>query len=265
MIEIERLTKSYGETWVIDDVSLTIPAGELTAVIGPNGAGKSTLLALAARLITADRGRILVDGLDVAETRSEKLARQLSVLRQENHVTARLQIRDLVSFGRFPHSGGRLTSVDQDHISDALAALELTALEDRFLDELSGGQRQRAFVAMMLCQDARYMLFDEPLASLDIRHAISMMEMLRTAASSAGKTVVVVLHDLNIAANFADRVVAMKVGKIAYQGATREVMTTARLSDLYDLPVQVDHNDGHFIVNYFNPATARQELSADAG
>lgn len=265
MIVIEGLTKAYGDTCVVDDVSLTIPAGELTAIIGPNGAGKSTLLGLASRLITADRGRVLVDSLDVAETGRDIMARRLSVLRQENHVTARLRVSELVSFGRFPHSGGRLTSDDRDRIAHALAALELTALENRFLDELSGGQRQRAFVAMTLCQDAPYMLFDEPLASLDIRHAISMMQLLRSAAGSSGKTVVVVLHDLNIAANFADRVVAMKDGRIACQGTTGDVMTSRQLSDLYGLPVHVDRNDRHFVVNYFNPAQTRQKLSADAG
>jgi iron complex transport system ATP-binding protein len=265
MIVIEGLTKAYGDTCVVDDVSLTIPAGELTAIIGPNGAGKSTLLGLASRLITADRGRVLVDNLDVAETGSDIMARRLSVLRQENHVTARLRVSELVSFGRFPHSGGRLTSDDRGRIAHALAALELTALENRFLDELSGGQRQRAFVAMTLCQDAPYMLFDEPLASLDIRHAISMMELLRSAAGSSGKTVIVVLHDLNIAANFTDRVVAMKDGRIACQGTTGDVMTSRQLSELYGLPVQVDRNDRHFVVNYFNPAQTRQKLSADAG
>lgn len=265
MIEIERLTKAYGETRVVDDVSLAIPTGELTAIIGPNGAGKSTLLGLASRLITADRGRIRVDSLDVAETSSEILARRLSVLRQENHVTARLRVGELVSFGRFPHSGGRLTCDDRDRVADALAALELTQLEHRFLDELSGGQRQRAFVAMMLCQDTDYMLFDEPLASLDIRHAISIMQLLRSAAGSAGKTVVVVLHDLNIAANFADRVVAMKDGRIACQGPTKEVMTSGQLSALYGLSVEVESNDTQFVVNYFNPAQARQSLPAGAG
>ncbi|OCW57382.1 ABC transporter ATP-binding protein [Hoeflea olei] len=251
MIEVEGLTKRYGATAVVDDVSLRLPEGRLTAVIGPNGAGKSTLLSMIARLMKPDTGRIRVAGLDVASTAGEVLARRLSILRQENHITARLTVGDLVAFGRFPHSGGRPGPEDARHVAEALAALDLAPFRDRFLDELSGGQRQRAFVAMTLAQDADCMLFDEPLASLDIRHAISMMELLRDLCRNKGKTVVLVLHDINIAANFADGVVAMKDGRIEAVGDTGEVMTGERLSRLYGLPISVERNGGSCIVNYF--------------
>lgn len=152
MIEIRNASKHYDETLVVDGVSLTLPKAGVTAVIGPNGAGKSTLLSMIGRLIPMSGGQILVDGLDVLRTPSDHLARRLSILRQDNHIAARLTVRDLVAFGRYPHSKGRLTEEDRYHVERALAFLALEPLADRFLDELSGGQRQRAHVAMVLCQ-----------------------------------------------------------------------------------------------------------------
>ncbi|WP_268595839.1 ATP-binding cassette domain-containing protein, partial [Escherichia coli] len=141
--------------------------------------------------------------------------RRLAILRQDNHLPLRLTVRDLVAFGRYPHTGGRLTLDDKVHIDRAIAYLELEPLADRYLDEMSGGQRQRAFVAMVLCQDTRYVLLDEPLNSLDMKHAVAMMGTLRRAADELGKTVVLVLHDINFASAYADRIVAMKAGRVA--------------------------------------------------
>ena len=156
MIGIEAVSKGYGGNLVVDDVSLTIPRGRLTGIIGPNGAGKSTLLGIMARLLEADRGHVTVDGLDVRDTPGRDLARRLSVLKQDNAISARLTVRDLVGFGRFPHGRGRLGEEDHAHVDRALAYLELEDLSGRFLDELSGGQRQRAHVAMVLCQDTEF-------------------------------------------------------------------------------------------------------------
>ncbi len=179
MIEIRDVSKTYGSTVVVDGVSLTLPKGGLTAIIGPNGAGKSTLLSMVARLLPMDSGQVMVDGLDVARTPGDALARRLAFLRQDNHMVARLTVRDLVTFGRYPYSRGRPTREDQGHVERSLGYLGLTDLSERYLDELSGGQRQRAFVAMVLCQDTDYMLFDEPLNNLDIRHAVGMMKLLK--------------------------------------------------------------------------------------
>ena len=251
MIVAERLTKSYGDTVVVDHVDLEIPRGGLTGIIGPNGAGKSTLLGLVSRLIPADSGKVTVDGLDVAHTPGDVLARRLSVLRQDNHMSARLTVRDLVGFGRYPHSKGRLGTEDRETIERALDWLELGPLAGRFLDELSGGQRQRAYVAMVLCQDTDYMLFDEPLNSLDIRHAVSMMRLLRRAAHDLGKTVVVVLHDINVAAAFSDRIVAMKDGRVVCHGTPDEVVTGDTLSAVYDLSIEVHELAGQRVATYF--------------
>lgn len=239
MIEAAGVTKSYGATRVVDDVSLTIHGGGLTAIIGPNGAGKSTLLSIMARLIPMQHGRVTVDGLDVTTTRSDVLARRLAVLRQDNHVAARLTVRDLVAFGRYPHTRGRPTAGDKQHIDLAIERLGLADFENRFLDELSGGQRQRAFVAMVLCQDTDHLLLDEPLNSLDMKHAVEMMKLLRRAADTLGKTVVVVLHDINFAACYADRIVAMRQGRVVFDGTPEELMRREQLAAIYDMDIEV--------------------------
>ncbi|MGW1680341.1 iron ABC transporter ATP-binding protein [Saccharopolyspora sp. NPDC002376] len=252
MIEIRNITKSYGRTTVVDDVSLTIPRGGVTSIIGPNGAGKSTLLGIVSRLMPADSGTMTVDGLDVARTPSDRLARTMAVLRQENHLTARLTVRELVSFGRFPHSRGKLTPEDLAAIDEAIGYFGLVQLADRQLDHLSGGQRQRAYVAMVLCQDTDYVLLDEPLNNLDMRHAVLMMRRLRRMADDFGKTVVLVVHDINFASCHSDNVVAMKDGAVVAQGPVAETMTPQVLHEIFDLEIDVHDIAGQRIGVYFS-------------
>lgn len=250
MIEVEALSKSYGETVVLDAVSVAIARAGVTAIIGPNGAGKSTLLSIIGRVLKADGGRVAVDGLDLSQTPGDVIARRLSFLRQDNHMTARLTVRDLVTFGRFPYSKGRTTAEDKAHVDRAIAFLGLADLADRFLDELSGGQRQRAFIAMIVCQDTDYVLLDEPLNNLDIRHAIAIMRLIRSAARDLGKTVVVVLHDINMAAAHCDRILAMKDGRVVCHGPARDVMTAELLSDIYEAEVAVHEIAGRLVAIY---------------
>lgn len=252
MIELNAVTKSYGESTVVDSVTTTIPAGGLTSIIGPNGAGKSTLLGLISRLLPMDGGSVSVGGLDVAGTPSKTLARTLSILRQENQVSLRLRVRDLVTFGRFPHTGGRPTSEDRVHVEAALAHLDLTELADRYLDELSGGQRQRAFIAMVLAQDTDYILLDEPLNNLDMKHSVEMMRLMRGLADEAGKTVVVVLHDINFASSYSDTILAMRQGALAAQGSPDQIMRTEVLSQIYDLEIPIHEVAGKRIGVYFS-------------
>jgi len=244
MIAARDLTKRYGETLVVDGVSLELPAGGMTAIVGPNGAGKSTLLALLSRLLAADRGSARVAGLDVATAPGDALARRLSVLRQDNALAVRLTVGELVAFGRFPHSKGRLGAADREPIARALRFLDLEPLADRFLDELSGGQRQRAFVAMVLAQDTEVVLLDEPLNNLDMRHAVAMMGILRRAADELGRTIVVVLHDINFAASYCDRIVAMREGRVVADGSPAEIVTPAVLREVYDMDMRVIEMDG---------------------
>jgi len=251
MIEVSSLTKRYGDSVVVDDLTLTLPAGGVTAIIGPNGAGKSTVLSMISRLLPMSEGRVLVDGIDVARGDSAELAKRLAILRQDNHLPMRLTVRDLVAFGRYPHTKGRPTVDDAAHVERALGYLGLEALADRFLDQLSGGQRQRAFVAMVLCQDTDYVLLDEPLNNLDMRHAVDMMRLLRRAAHELGKTVILVLHDINFASCYADRIVAMKDGKLAYHGTPLEVIQPDVLHALYGLEIRVLETDGQRICVYY--------------
>ncbi len=251
MIVVSGVTKAYGASIVVNDVTTILPAGAVTSIIGPNGAGKSTLLSLIGRLMAMDAGEILVGGLDVARTPGDLLARRLSILRQENHMTARLTVRDLVAFGRHPHSKGRLTPGDRDHIDRALSYMDLTEMGGRFLDELSGGQRQRAFVAMALCQDAEYLLLDEPLNSLDMKHAAEMMKLLRRATRELGKTVVVVLHDVNFASWHSDHIIAMRGGSILRQGPPEEIVTTQALREIYGMDIDVREIDGRRVALFY--------------
>ncbi|MBX2830554.1 MAG: ABC transporter ATP-binding protein [Rhodospirillales bacterium] len=251
MIHVRNATKSYDGDLVVDDVTLSLKRSGVTSIIGPNGAGKSTLLSMIARLINMDGGEITIDGLNIATTDGLELAKRLAVLRQDNHITARLTVRDLVAFGRYPHSKGRPNENDLEHVNRALAYLGLTDLSGRFLDQLSGGQRQRAFVAMTLCQDTDYMMFDEPLNNLDIHHAVSMMKLFRQAARDFGKTVVVVIHDINFASCYSDHIIAMKDGKVAEQGSPDQIIDASILSDIYNTPFQVQNINGQMIATYY--------------
>jgi iron complex transport system ATP-binding protein len=251
MIEAIGVSKRYGETVVVDGVTLRLPKGGVTAIIGPNGAGKSSLLSMIARLLPISAGQVRVDGLDVARTPGAVLAKRLSILRQDNHLPARLTVRDLVAFGRYPHSGGRPTREDAAHVERALRYLALEGLAERFLDELSGGQRQRAFVAMVLAQDTDYVLLDEPLNSLDMQHAVAMMRLVRRAAEELGKTVVLVLHDLNFASCHADHIVAMRDGRVLMQGSPAAIMTPEAIAAIYDVEATVHEIGGRLIAAYF--------------
>lgn len=251
MIEAKTLSKRYNDRLVVQDVSLQIPRGGVTAIIGPNGAGKSTLLSMISRLTPMSAGSVEIDGMDVTRTSGSELAKRLSILRQHNQTSLRLSVRDLVAFGRFPHSGGRLTVEDLRHIDEALDYLSLNEFQHRHLDELSGGQRQRAYVAMVMCQDTDYVLLDEPLNNIDMRFAVDMMQLLRRAADEKGKTVVVVLHDINFASCYSDHIIAMRGGRLAWQGTPDEVMRDEILSELYAIPMQVHELNGQRICVYF--------------
>lgn len=251
MIEIGNVTKAYNNVKVLDNVTATVPRGGVTSIIGPNGAGKSTLLSIISRLLDADRGQVKVNGMDVMTTPSDKLATCLSVLRQENQFTSRLTVAELVGFGRYPYTKGRLNADDRERISAALAFLNLTELKDRFLDELSGGQRQRAYVAMVLCQDTEYVLLDEPLNNLDMKHAVAMMKQIRRAADELGKTIVLVIHDINFASAYSDYIIAMRKGQIIYTGKPEDIMVSEVLEDIFDTAVAIEQVHNQRIAVYY--------------
>jgi iron complex transport system ATP-binding protein len=251
VITLSSVRKHYGEDVTIGPVDLQIPTGGITALVGPNGAGKSTLLTMIGRLMGMDEGAIEIAGFDVASTASKDLAKIVSILRQENHFMTRLTVRQLVGFGRFPYSKGRLTQHCEDTISKAIDFLELTDLEHRYLDQLSGGQRQRAYVAMVLCQETDHVLLDEPLNNLDMKHSVQMMRHLKRAATELGRTIVVVLHDINFAGQYADHICAVKDGRVVEFGTPEAIMTGTVLTRVFDTDVQViDGPNGALAVYY---------------
>ncbi|OIV46009.1 iron ABC transporter ATP-binding protein [Sodalis sp. TME1] len=251
MIEIDEVVKNYRNVPVLDHITATLPRGGITAIIGANGAGKSTLLSVMGRLLTPEGGSVSVDGHNVATTPGASLATMLSILRQENHFTSRMTVYDLVGFGRYPYSRGRLNAVDRRHIDAALAFLQLTPLQHRYLDELSGGQRQRAYIAMVLCQDTEYVLLDEPLNNLDMKHSVGMMKQLRQAADTLGKTIVLVIHDINFASAYADHIIAMKNGAILHRGPPAQIMTPAVIAAVFDTQVHIEHIQGQYVAVYY--------------
>ncbi|MWP49450.1 ATP-binding cassette domain-containing protein [Gilliamella sp. Lep-s21] len=251
MIEIDNISKNYQTIPVLKNVNATISKGGITAIIGPNGAGKSTLLSIISRLLVADEGQVKIQNMDVVNTPSDKLATYLSVLRQENRFTSRLTVFELVGFGRYPYSKGCLTVDDYEHIHRALEFLDLTQYKDRFLDELSGGQRQRAYVAMVLCQDTEYVLLDEPLNNLDMKHAVAMMKQLRRAADELDKTIMIVIHDINFASVYSDYILAMKNGELVYQGNPQQIMKANILEDIFDTPVKIENIHNQNIAIYY--------------
>ncbi len=254
MITVRGVCASHpGGGRVLHDVDRDVAPGAVTALIGPNGAGKSTLLAVMARLLEPDAGAVLLDGRDVRSLPGDVVARRTAVLRQDTQLAVRLTVRELVALGRFPHSRGRPTDADRRLVARAVRDVELEDLADRRLDRLSGGQRQRAHLAMTLVQvdggdGGEHLLLDEPLAALDVRHAGAVMRLLRRRAAERAASVVVVVHDIGFAAAHADRVVAMRDGRVVADGPTADVVTSAVLSDLYGTDVAVHEVGGRRLV-----------------
>lgn len=239
MIHIRNARKLYTDEVEIGPLNIEIPKAGITSLIGPNGAGKSTTLLMIGRLLLMDEGQIEVAHMDVSKSKSEDLAKILTILRQENHFVTRLTVRQLAGFGRFPYSKGRLTKEDEAIISKYIDFLDLTELENRYLDELSGGQRQRAYVAMVLCQETEYVLLDEPLNNLDVARSVQMMEHLKQAAGEFSRTILTVLHDINFAAKYSDKICAMKDGRIAAFGTVEEIMDPVLLTDIFETKIEI--------------------------
>ncbi|MCP3780252.1 ABC transporter ATP-binding protein [Paenibacillus sp. MZ03-122A] len=251
MVEVKNVTKRYGNKNVVDQVSVTVPKGTITSFIGPNGAGKSTLLSMISRLTDSDEGEILIDGQVVSLTKSEELARKISILKQTNDVNIRLTVKELVSFGRFPYSKGRLNSEDRKMVEQSMAYMGLEDMKDKHIDLLSGGQRQRAFIAMILAQDTEYILLDEPLNNLDMKHSVQIMKTLRGLVDDLGKTILVVLHDINFASCYSDYIVGMKDGRLLKQGTADEMIDSQVLKNLYDMDIPIQQIGDHKICVYF--------------
>ena len=251
MIKLTGLSKKYNGNLVVSEASALFPLGEVTSIIGPNGAGKSTLLSMASRLTESDAGEVLIAGKPLSQWDTQELSTRLAVLRQSNNINMRFTIRELVAFGRFPHSKGRLTDEDNRIIDDALEHLDITHIQDKFLDQLSGGQRQMAFIAMVVAQDTDYIFLDEPLNNLDIKHSVEIMQTIRRLAHKMNKAVVIVIHDINFASCYSDNIVAMRKGEVIKSGKVDEVIQQAIMEDIYNIPFKIQEVDGSRICMYY--------------
>jgi len=251
MVEIKGLSKSYGEHLVLDDLSLRIEKGKITSFVGANGTGKSTLLSIIARFLKANSGEILLEGQRIDAIKDFDMAKKVAVLKQMNNVHIKLTIRELVSFGRFPHSKGRLTKDDNAAIDQAITYLALDEIQHKHIDEISGGQRQLAFIAMVVAQDTDYILLDEPLNNLDMKHSVQIMKTLRRLVDELNKTIILVIHDINFASCYSDNIVALKGGRVLKNGKTRDIIDPQHLRDIFDIDFDIREINDQKVCAYF--------------
>lgn len=252
MVRVKNVFKRYSGKNVVEDISVKIEKGKITSFIGPNGAGKSTLISMISRLITKDEGAIYIDGQEIGQSKSNDLAKKISILKQSNHINLRLTVRELVSFGRFPYSQGRLSQEDWKYVDEAIEYMALKDIQHKYLDQLSGGQRQRAYIAMVIAQNTEYILLDEPLNNLDMKHSVQIMKILRRLVDELGKTIVIVIHDINFASVYSDYIVALKDGKIVKEGTTDEIINQPALKEIYDMDINVRDINRCKICVYFS-------------
>lgn len=251
MIEIKGVSKKYGNKLVVDNVSLNIEKGKITSLIGPNGAGKSTLLSMITHTAHRDAGSVYIEGKEIEKYSKEEFAKKVAILKQSNNFNIRLTVKELVEFGRFPYSKGRLTKDDEKYVSEAIDYMNLKEIEHKYIDELSGGQRQRALISMIMAQNTEYIFLDEPLNNLDIKHSVEMMKVLRKLVNDLGKTVVIVIHDINFASCYSDYIAVLKNGKLITMNNTENVVKKEILEDIYEIDFEIKNINNNNICVYY--------------
>lgn len=243
-LSAEHLSLSYGATQIIDNIDLEIPEGKISIIIGSNGCGKSTILRSLARLLMPQQGTIYLDGKSIHQQSSKEVAKKLAILPQAPEAPEDITVKELCYYGRHPHKGlfSRQTPEDHRIVERALSATKMTEFADRTLDALSGGQRQRAWISMALVQETDLLLLDEPTTYLDLAHQIEILELLRDLNETYGRTIVMVLHDLNQAAQYADHLISIKQGKIYKEGPPETVFTKKMIKDVFRLECCIIEN-----------------------
>lgn len=241
MIEAKKIEVAYDKQVILQGLSTQIAQGKITTIIGANGCGKSTLLKALTRIHAVQKGQVLLDGQDIAQLPTKEIAKKLALLPQVLEATEGITIFDLVSYGRYPHQSylGSLSQEDRDKIHWAMEATHITDFAQMEVDALSGGQRQRVWIAMALAQDTETIFLDEPTTYLDMNHQLEILQLLQELNQKQGKTIVMVLHDLNLAARFSDQLIAMKDGKIRYQDQVTSVMTSPILREIFSIDAQI--------------------------
>jgi len=240
-LSAEELTLSYGDRTIVEGLDLVIPPGSITAIVGANGCGKSTLLRALARLISPREGQVVLDGKALHGRPTKEIARTLGLLPQSPLAPEGIAVADLVGRGRHPHQKllARWSAHDYDVVARSLAATGIEELADRSVDELSGGQRQRAWIAMALAQETDILLLDEPTTFLDVAHQVEVLDLLTDLNRERGTTIVMVLHDMNLAARYSDHLFALRAGRIVASGAPDDVMTSELIREVFDLDALV--------------------------
>ncbi|MCH7322846.1 ABC transporter ATP-binding protein [Solibacillus sp. MA9] len=236
-IETKSLTLSYGDINIIENLDLSIPMNEITVLIGANGCGKSTLLRSIARLLKPKQGSVLLDGSDIFKLSTKQVAKKLSILPQSPVAPEGLTVLQLVKQGRYPHQSWRKqwTPKDEEIVLNALKATGVEHLQDKSVDELSGGQRQRAWIAMTLAQDTDIILLDEPTTYLDLTHQIEVLDLLFELNQQQNRTIIMVLHDINLACRYADHIITVRNQTVFNQGKPKEIMTSTLVKHVFDL------------------------------
>lgn len=240
-LAVNALRAGYGEAEILHDLDLVVPSSKITVIVGANACGKSTLLRAMSRLLSPRHGQVLLDGKSIHRTPPRELARTLGLLPQSPIAPEGITVADLVSRGRHPHQGlfSRWTRKDDEAVDGALAATKTSELAERSVDELSGGQRQRVWIAMALAQQTDILLLDEPTTFLDISHQVEVLDLLSDLNHTRGTTVVMVLHDLNLAARYADYLVAMDEGRVHISGTPEEVLTEDNVRQVFGLESRI--------------------------
>ena len=240
-LAVEAATIGYEDRVVVHDMTLEIPSGKITTIVGANACGKSTLLRAMARLLKVKAGRVLLDGRPIDAIGSREVATVLGLLPQTPVSPEGIAVADLVGRGRYPHQGWfrRWTEQDEVAVQTALAATDILDLADRPVDELSGGQRQRVWIAMALAQETDVLLLDEPTTFLDVAHQVEVLDLLTDLNRSRGTTIVMVLHDLNLAARYTDHLVALRQGRLVAQGSPADVVTPELVAEVFGMTAQV--------------------------
>lgn len=236
-IGTKGLTLAYGDSVIIDNLDIEIPAGKITVFIGSNGCGKSTLLKAMARLLKPKSGSVILDGKDIAATSTKQVARKMSILPQGPTAPQELTVFQLIKLGRYPHQNwyNQWTEEDEKHVWEALKLTRLTEFADRAVESLSGGQRQRAWIAMTLAQDTELILLDEPTTYLDLNHQVEILDILYELNRQQNRTIVMVLHDLNLAARYADHMVAVANRQVLAAGTPEQIMTSDIIREVFHM------------------------------
>ncbi|MBC6003845.1 Probable siderophore transport system ATP-binding protein YusV [uncultured Clostridium sp.] len=240
-ITTKNLNISYGNVDIVKDLNLNIPKGKITTIIGANGCGKSTILKTIGRVITPKSGNIYINGKDIYKENPREIAKNMAILPQSPQAPSGLTVEELIAYGRFPHQKGfgKANDKDKDIVNWALEITGIEEFKDRNIDDLSGGQRQRAWIAMALAQETDILLLDEPTTYLDLAHQLEILKLLEDLNKKQGRTIVMVIHELNNAARFADHMIGIKKGRVVCEGSADEVMTKENLKEIFNIDAEI--------------------------